>query len=146
MSRRNNDAITIHTILGWIEDNLQSPLPLDRVSERSGYSKWHLQRMFKKETGHSLGQYIRSRKLTEIARRLRHSDEPILGLAERYGFESQQTLTRTFRNHFDVPPHKYRASGAAGESRYLLPLSIRPSSAAVPASARCRTDALADYF
>ncbi len=42
-------------------------LSLEKVSERSGYSKWHLQRMFKKETGHSLGQYIRSRKLTEIA-------------------------------------------------------------------------------
>ena len=67
MSRRNNDAITIHSILSWIEDNLESPLSLEKVSERSGYSKWHLQRMFKKETGHSLGQYIRSRKLTEIA-------------------------------------------------------------------------------
>lgn len=26
MSRRNTDAITIHSILGWIEDNLESPL------------------------------------------------------------------------------------------------------------------------
>lgn len=70
MSRRNTDAITIHSILDWIEDNLESPLSLEKVSERSGYSKWHLQRMFKKETGHSLGQYIRSRKMTEIAQKL----------------------------------------------------------------------------
>ena len=48
MSRRNNDAITIHSILSWIEDNLESPLSLEKVSERSGYSKWHLQRMFEK--------------------------------------------------------------------------------------------------
>ena len=61
-----------------IEDNLESPLSLEKVSERSGYSKWHLQRMFKKETGHSLGQYIRSRKLTEIAQKLKQSNEPIL--------------------------------------------------------------------
>ena len=104
MSRRNTDAITIHSILDWIEDNLESPLSLEKVSERSGYSKWHLQRMFKKETGHSLGQYIRSRKMTEIAQKLKESNEPILYLAERYGFESQQTLTRTFKNYFDVPP------------------------------------------
>lgn len=71
MSRRNTDAITIHSILDWIEDNLESPLSLEKVSERSGYSKWHLQRMFKKETGHSLGQYIRSRKMTEIAQKLK---------------------------------------------------------------------------
>ena len=113
MSRRNTDAITIHSILDWIEDNLESPLSLEKVSERSGYSKWHLQRMFKKETGHSLGQYIRSRKMTEIAQKL----------TERYGFESQQTLTRTFKNYFDVPPHKYRMTNMQGESRFLHPLN-----------------------
>ncbi|GAA5757306.1 HTH-type transcriptional activator RhaS [Salmonella enterica subsp. enterica] len=123
MSRRNTDAITIHSILDWIEDNLESPLSLEKVSERSGYSKWHLQRMFKKETGHSLGQYIRSRKMTEIAQKLKESNEPILYLAERYGFESQQTLTRTFKNYFDVPPHKYRITNMHGESRYMLPLN-----------------------
>ncbi len=48
MSRRNTDTITIHSILDWIENNLESPLSLEKVSERSGYSKWHLQRMFKK--------------------------------------------------------------------------------------------------
>ena len=59
MSRRNNDAITIHSILSWIEDNLESPLSLEKVSESAPVTlKWHLQRMFKKETGHSLGQYI----------------------------------------------------------------------------------------
>ncbi|EER5849511.1 MDR efflux pump AcrAB transcriptional activator MarA [Shigella sonnei] len=123
MSRRNTDAITIHSILDWIEDNLESPLSLEKVSERSGYSKWHLQRMFKKETGHSLGQYFRSRKMTEIAQKLKESNEPILYLAERYGFESQQTLTRTFKNYFDVPPHKYRMTNMQGESRFLHPLN-----------------------
>ena len=49
MSRRNTDAITIHSILDWIEDNPESPLSLEKVSERSGYSKWHLQRMFKRD-------------------------------------------------------------------------------------------------
>ena len=56
MSRRNNDAITIHSILSWIEDNLESPLSLEKVSERSGYSKWHLQRMFKERDRPFLGQ------------------------------------------------------------------------------------------
>ncbi|AJZ89472.1 Multiple antibiotic resistance protein marA [Cedecea neteri] len=121
MSRRNNDAVTIQSILGWIEENLETPLSLEKVSQRSGYSKWHLQRMFKKETGHSLGQYIRNRKLTEIALKLKESNEPILYLAERYGFESQQTLTRTFKNYFSVPPHKYRVTRLAGEGKYLHP-------------------------
>ncbi|MCF3720783.1 helix-turn-helix domain-containing protein, partial [Salmonella enterica subsp. enterica serovar Weltevreden] len=73
------------------------------------------QRMFKKDTGHSLGQYIRSRKMKEIAKKLKESNEPILYLAERYGFESQQTLTRTIKKYFDVPPHKYRITKMHGQ-------------------------------
>ena len=91
MSRRNNDAITIHSILSWIEDNLESPLSLEKVSERSVTLSGTCNVCLRKETGHSLGQYIRSRKLTEIAQKLKQSNEPILYLAERYGFESQQT-------------------------------------------------------
>ena len=53
MSRRNNDAITIHSILSWIEDNPESPLSLEKVSERSGYSVAPANVRFKKETGHS---------------------------------------------------------------------------------------------
>ncbi|EHL9742221.1 MDR efflux pump AcrAB transcriptional activator MarA [Salmonella enterica subsp. enterica serovar Bonariensis] len=123
MTNRNNDAIIIHSILDWIEDNLESQLSLEKVSRRSGYSKWHLQRMFKKETGFSLGKYIRSRKLTVIAQKLKESNEPVQYLAERYGFESQQTLTRMFKKYFDVPPHKFRVTSVHGESRYLLPLT-----------------------
>ena len=123
MTNRNNDAIIIHSILDWIEDNLESPLSLEKVSRRSGYSKWHLQRMFKKETGFSLVKYIRSRKLTVIAQKLKESNEPVQYLAERYGFESQQTLTRMFKKYFDVPPHKFRVTSVHGESRYLLPLT-----------------------
>ena len=66
MSRRNTDAITIHSILDWIEDNPESPLSLEKCLSvqvtPNGTCNGCL-----KETGHSLGQYIRSRKLTEIA-------------------------------------------------------------------------------
>lgn len=113
----------ISDLVKWIDTHIEGKMDLDTVADRAGYSKWHLQRMFKKETGHSLGQYIRSRKLTEIAQKLKQSNEPILYLAERYGFESQQTLTRTFKNYFDVPPHKYRMTNMPGESRYLMPLN-----------------------
>ncbi|OAT18515.1 AraC family DNA-binding protein [Buttiauxella gaviniae ATCC 51604] len=121
MSRRNNDAMTIDCILDWIEENLEASMSIERVSDRSGYSKWHLQRMFKKEIGYSLGQYIRNRKLTEIARRLKQNDGSIIHLAYLYGFESQQSLTRAFKNFFSVPPHRYRiAHVERAEEMYFL--------------------------
>ena len=49
----------IHDLLDWIETHLDQPLLLDNVAAKSGYSKWHLQRMFRSTTGHALGSYIR---------------------------------------------------------------------------------------
>ncbi len=63
MSRRNTDAITIHSIFGLDRGQLWNRhCHWRKCQSVQGYSKWHLQRMFKKETGHSLGQYIRSRR------------------------------------------------------------------------------------
>ncbi|VTR16959.1 Right origin-binding protein [Serratia fonticola] len=39
-------ANIIHDLLNWIENHLDQPLLLDNVAAKSGYSKWHLQRMF----------------------------------------------------------------------------------------------------
>ena len=42
-----NTGAFIHDLLGWIDNNLDSRLDIDTVSRRAGYSKWHLQRIFK---------------------------------------------------------------------------------------------------
>ena len=39
-------AQVIETIVGWIDDNLHQPLRIDDIARHSGYSKWHLQRLF----------------------------------------------------------------------------------------------------
>ncbi|VTP61257.1 Right origin-binding protein [Serratia rubidaea] len=44
-------ANIIHDLLNWIETHLDQPLLLDNVAAKSGYSKWHLQRMFRSTTG-----------------------------------------------------------------------------------------------
>jgi len=40
--------IIITDLIGWIEENLSTTLSLDDIAGKSGYSKWYLQRMFKK--------------------------------------------------------------------------------------------------
>lgn len=45
-----DQASIIHDLLDWLESHLDQPLALDNVAAKSGYSKWHLQRMFKEVT------------------------------------------------------------------------------------------------
>jgi AraC family transcriptional regulator, mar-sox-rob regulon activator len=41
----------------WLEKQLERPhaLTIDLVAEKAGYSKWHLQRVFRDVTGENLG-------------------------------------------------------------------------------------------
>lgn len=73
-----DQAGIIRDLLIWLEGHLDQPLSLDNVAAKAGYSKWHLQRMFKDVTGHAIGAYIRARRLSKSAVALRLTARPIL--------------------------------------------------------------------
>ncbi|MEC5317719.1 helix-turn-helix domain-containing protein [Brenneria populi subsp. brevivirga] len=104
----NNRKDFIDELILWINNNIESHMLIDDIAVKSGYSKWHLQRMFLAETGYTLGQFIRDRKLNLIAEKLVTSNAPLIDLALRFGFDSQQSFTRAFHKKYKLPPHKYR--------------------------------------
>jgi len=105
-----DQAGIIRDLLAWLEGHLDRPLSLDNVAAKAGYSKWHLQRMFKDVTGHAIGAYIRARRLSKSAVALRLTSRPILDIALQYRFDSQQTFTRAFKKQFAQTPALYRRS------------------------------------
>lgn len=103
-----DQANIIRDLLSWLESHLDQPLSLDNVAAKAGYSKWHLQRMFKEVTGQAIGAYIRARRLSKAAVALRLTSRPILDIALQYRFDSQQTFTRAFKKQFTQTPALYR--------------------------------------
>ncbi|MFD1032178.1 helix-turn-helix domain-containing protein [Metaplanococcus flavidus] len=94
--------------ISYIEGNLTEEIQLNTFPAVIGYSKFHLLRIFKEETGKSIGEYIRLRRLTMAAILLLHSDETILTIAFLFHFQSQEAFTRSFKEVYAVPPGKYR--------------------------------------
>lgn len=114
----------IRELLVWIEDNLTNPLSLDIVSAKSGYSKWYLQRMFKKQTSLSLASYIRARRLYLAAFALRYTQISILDISIEYQFDNQQTFSRCFKKHFAESPSVYRHARKQDFSHLVRSLSV----------------------
>lgn len=119
-----DQAVIIRDLLNWLEGHLDQPLSLDNVATKAGYSKWHLQRMFKDVTGHAIGAYIRARRLTKSAVALRLTSRPILDIALQYRFDSQQTFTRAFKKQFSVTPALYRRASDWNVYGMRSPLSL----------------------
>lgn len=110
----------ISTLTDWIDNNLEKTLSIDEVAAKSGYSKWHLQRMFRSVTKQTLGGYIRERRLTLAAEALRLTQRPVFDIAMQYGYDSQQTFSRVFRRQFSQTPTAYRHT--------MRPASLKRSS------------------
>ena len=118
----------IRDLLYWIDTHLDQPLFLNNVAAKAGYSKWHLQRMFKNITQQAIGSYIRARRLSRAAVALRLTSRPILDIALQYRFDSQQTFTRAFKKQFGITPALYRRSEEWCATGMQPPITLEPQS------------------
>lgn len=104
-------AITAGAI-DYIERNLAEKITLDDVAAHVHVSLPHLYRIFPALAGCTIGQYIRRRRLSEAAARLREGAHT-LDVALDYRFDSQEGFIRAFRAMFALTPGEYRRSSAA---------------------------------
>jgi len=100
----------IQIVLDYIEMNLCEELTLDGISKVGGFSKFYFHRIFQREVGISLYDYIRKRRLASAASVLLNSNTSILDVALIYHFESQEAFTRAFKSVYQLPPGRYRSA------------------------------------
>lgn len=95
-------------IITYIEEQLMEEIALEFMPNITGYSKFHLSRIFKQETGLTIGEYIRMRRLAMAASCLIYSNASIITIAFKFQFQSQEAFTRAFKEVYALPPGKYR--------------------------------------
>lgn len=102
------DNISISKTKKYIEEHFLEDLKLDDIAKEMGYSKYHLNRVFQKNTNQSIHQYIRERRLYKAAYLLTNTTIPIIEIALGMGYSSQQSFTFAFKKEFDYTPQSYR--------------------------------------
>lgn len=95
-------------ILDYIEKHLNDNLDVDKIAEISGYSKFHLERIFASENGCTIYKYIKEMRLTEAARQLIFTNQSIMEIAFNAGYDSQQAFTLAFKKVYHLTPKVYR--------------------------------------
>jgi len=81
-------------IITYIEGQLMEEIALEFMPNITGYSKFHLSRIFKQETGLTMGEYIRMRRLAMAASCLIYSNASIITIAFKFQFQSQEVVNR----------------------------------------------------
>lgn len=98
----------IQNTIAYIERHLSDSSSLTMLAGESGFSKYHFLRIFERETGTGLWEYIRNRRMAKAAELLMATELPIMDIALFCRFDSQEAFTRTFRRVYSLPPGKYR--------------------------------------
>ncbi|MEB4673800.1 helix-turn-helix domain-containing protein [Enterobacteriaceae bacterium G50] len=98
----------VSDMAAWIENNKYHNLKIEEITEKSGFSRRHLQRFFKQKTALSIGTYSRLRRLSGAAIALRITGHPVKDIAQWFGFDSAASFIAAFRRNFNVTPVTFR--------------------------------------
>lgn len=98
----------IQAAIDFIEERLSEDVQPGQVSSAIGFSEYHFHRVFQGMLGESVAAYMRKRRLSEAAKKLRNTPAAILDIALESRFDSQEAFTRAFKKMFGVSPNQYR--------------------------------------
>lgn len=99
---------TAQRMQDYIEMHLTDPITLSAMAHAAGYSPWHAARVFKELSGKPPFEYIRLRRLSLAAVRLRDEGTRVIDVAFDFAFDSHEGFTRAFARQFGVAPHRFR--------------------------------------
>lgn len=97
---------SISDVVSYINENLNTDLSVDYLSEKFFMSKYHLIREFKKNIGYTLHQYVLLKRLI-LSRELLKEGLSVLEVSIKCGFNDYANFIRCFKKAFGVPPKKY---------------------------------------
>jgi AraC-like DNA-binding protein len=91
-----------------IEAHLGEPITMAALARAAGYSPWYAARLFKEFTGKTPFEYVRLRRLSTAAERLRDTPSKVVDVAFDFVFDSHEGFTRAFARSFGVSPSRFR--------------------------------------
>ena len=103
------DWITgIQKSLDYIEAHLTDAISYEAAARESASSAFHFQRMFSMLTGYTLGEYIRMRRLSLAADELHGTDDKVIDIALKYGYDTPESFSRAFTRFHGITPTQAR--------------------------------------
>ena len=98
----------INKAITYILSNLEEDISVGDVSSFCGISKYHLNRIFRKETGEALYEFIKRNKIERSAWRLKvEKNKSVTEISSDYGYSSSNFSTE-FKKSLHISPSLFR--------------------------------------
>ena len=95
--------------IDYIYDHLHTRITVTALADLVGLNETYLSRLFQKEVGSSISEYIKTRKIETAQNMLVYSDFTPAQIAATLAFPSQSYFSEVFKKRTGLTPTKYRA-------------------------------------
>ena len=103
MSSRNPVLIATVTLMNR---HLDDPLPMDELAEAAGYSRRHLERLFRDATRQTPGDFYRGLRLDRGRNLLTTTELSLQEISIACGFGSVSHFSKSFKARYGTAPTK----------------------------------------
>ncbi len=105
---RNKYSTLIQNVLNYIDFNLSQQLTLSILADYSNVSSPYLSKIFKKEVGTTITDYITNRRIHESLRLLSMTNMQIQDISSYVGILDFNYYAKTFKKYIGCTPTEYR--------------------------------------
>lgn len=98
----------INRVFQYIDENLDSDLSLNTISDIAFFSPYHFHRIFKFITEETLNEYVIRRRIEKSVLDLLHKNITTTEIAHKYGFSDNSSFSRAFKKFYGVNPTEFK--------------------------------------
>lgn len=106
----------VYDILAYFDEHYTEFLDLETMAASIGYSRAHLNRVFRSFTGVSLKTFLIRKRILFAQRLLESTGEGILDIAAASGFNDLSNFNRLFKAAASMSPREWRARAISGNA------------------------------
>lgn len=107
-SVRTNRMDYVEMCKEYVSKHYREKIYLDEIANAMGLTGQYLSRIFSKETGTTLQEYICHFRVKRAANLLKYSNEEIAVIADYVNFPTQSYLGKVFKKYMGMTPKEYR--------------------------------------
>jgi two-component system response regulator YesN len=106
--QRAGKSTFVSEVILYIEEHLHEELTREQLSLQVHLNSAYLSRLFRKETGLSLSDYIIKQRMTKAKELLKDPDSKISAVAETVGYSHFSHFSKMFKKVVGLTPQEYR--------------------------------------
>ena len=104
----NSGKALIQKSISYMEEHYQENLRLKDISRIIGLSGSYFSYLFKQQTGKNYIEYLNEIRLEKAMKDLKSSDEKIVVIAQKHGFQNLEYFSRYFKKKTGESPARWR--------------------------------------